>query len=101
MMGRLYQSVSTVASIPVGISWVKILGGNSRRLAILFAPNPITTFYVSQNIPTLSQIGFAVIAQSNGFRMKYHDYGPLIQGDVFVASSSGAFALTTTEIFII
>ena len=94
-----YQSNMVQIAAPGGIAFVRALGANPQRLTITIGSITSATIAVADR-DTIPGGGF--FARSGGVinvPLTYCNFGPLIRGEIWVASLTGAATLFVTEIY--
>lgn len=100
-MPRVYDWTRYNVATPGGASYVRVTGSNSRRVTICLAAFVATTIVINDRDGGALGEAYASLAVLDSPAITYRDFGPLIQGEIWVASSVAIANLHVTEIFYI
>ena len=86
-------------ALPGGIAFVRAFGANPQRLTLAFGSVLGATIAIADRSSTPGGGYFAQAGGVDSVPLTYCNYGPLIRGEIWVASLTGAATLFVTEIY--
>lgn len=98
-MVRIYTTTTYTVTTLAGGAFLRVMGGNPRRMQILFGGDNVGSCQVSDSDRGATNPGFASVSTLPGGSMKYKDFGPLVRGEIYIASSSAPGLVTLTEVY--
>lgn len=90
----------TVALVGLG-AWVKVFGGRISRTGLTFLPASNALIDLANEERAASSRGIIQIYSTLTFNMRTYDWGPIVTGEIWLASKSANVSVTVTETYLI
>lgn len=99
MPGILQQSRTISVPLTAGGPWIRAMGGNPRRSSLIFATSTGATALFNTQDPGATGPPIMRIADTDTKHLRYHDFGQLVQSEIYVKDDGTNLTLSITELF--
>ena len=95
----LYDTKTVTLAVVAGGPWVKFMNANPRRVVLLYSDNLGAGARLNTKDSGIGGPFIVTINPALNDVMRYADFGPIIQDEIFLANAVQSPTITLTEVF--